>query len=179
MTDFKPKEVDVTDTIPPFKEPRLAPDERLYVDSYFTTFSHAKAHKAVNPNLSGNYKTTNTYSKREAVQYHINKRAIKRSQSMQLDGDTVMDLLLQEATRLGNGSSPTARVQALTLLGKQLGLFEEKKDEKDNVTFNIVSYGDATPLKVEKVEEKVIEPELIETPGLSIEIETFEETKEQ
>lgn len=166
---FEPKEVDITSTLPPFKEPRLAPDERLYVDSYFLTFNHALAHEAVNPDLK-NYLSKNTYSKRESVQYHINKRVVKRSQAMALDSDTVLDLLLQEATRLGNGSSPTARVQALTLLGKEMGLFEEKKDVKDDIVFNIVSYGSADSIKIEKKEEEVIEaPEVPpETLGISV-----------
>ena len=176
MDDFKPKEVDVTDSILPFKEPRLTPDERLYVESYFISFSHAKAHESISPGHK-KYQNKNTYSKRESVQYHINKKTIKKASAIALESDTIMDLLLQEATRLGNGSSPTARVQALQLLGKQLGLFEEKKDEKEAITFNLVSYGSAEVLKVEKVEEKVIESEPLETPGISIEVQTFDENK--
>lgn len=171
MDEFQPKEIDVTSSIPPFKEPRLAPDERLYVDSYFLTYSHSKSHQAVNPNLK-KYTNTNKYSNRESIQYHINKRAIKRAQSMQLDGDTVMDLLLQEATRLGSGSSPTARVQALTLLGKQLGLFEDKKDDKADVVFNIVSYSSDKPVEV--IEEVKEVKKIDEIPN-NIVIETYGE----
>jgi len=167
---FVPVPVDMTDTLISFKEPKLAPDERLYVDAYFLTFSHAKAHEAVNPSLKS-YVNKNKYSKNKDIQYHINKKVLKKAQAISLDSDTVMDLLLQEATRLGKGSSPTARVQALTLLGKQLGLFEEKPIEKEVVTFNIINYDQKGIVDIEAKKEL---PEPIEeAEALNIDIESF------
>lgn len=153
------------------KEPRLSGEEKLYVKAYFSTISHNKAHAVLRPDAK-QHPAKNVFSRSDAVQYHIKKSMVNKMEALELTGDKVLDLLLQEATRLGNGSSPTARVQALTLLGKQLGLFEEKKDEKDNVTFNIVNYsGDLPTKQVEEKKEEVLESKLPD----NIKIESFEE----
>lgn len=120
------------------KEPRLSSEDKLYVEAYLSTLSHAKAFKLLKPASKGhNY--LNSYSKKENILYHINKRILLKTKALSITSDDIIDLLLQEATRLGAGSSPTARVQALSLLGKQLGLFEEVS-KKDNVTYNILNY---------------------------------------
>jgi len=151
------------------KEPRLSGEEKLYVKAYFSTISHPKAHAVLRPDAK-QHPAKNMFSKSDAVQYHIKKGMISKMESLDLTGDKVLDLLLQEATRLGNGSSPTARVQALTLLGKQLGLFEEKKEEKEGVIFNIVNYsGDLPVTKIEKKEDEVVNSSL---PS-NIKIESF------
>lgn len=154
------------------KEPRLNGEEKLYVSAYFSTMSHNKAHAVLRPEAKQHF-AKNIFSRSDAVQYHIKKNMINKMSALELTGEKVLDLLLQEATRLGNGSSPTARVQALTLLGKQLGLFEEKKDEKDNVVFNIVNYsGDLPVAKVtEEKKDEVIDNILPST----IKIDSFKE----
>jgi len=156
------------------KEPRLTCEEKLYIKAYFSTLKHSKAYSILRPDLKS-HNNNNPFSRSDAVQYHIKKGMIQKMESLDLSSDKILDLLLQEATRLGNGSSPTARVQALTLLGKQLGLFEEKKEEREGVTFNIINY--------KPVEESVLEIEEVKkedtTPlPLDIKIETYNDNQE-
>jgi hypothetical protein len=150
------------------REPTISPEERLYITSYFANnLSHSEAHKAILGVKKG--KNDNPFSKRENIQYHIRKELIKQSESLSLNGDKVLKLLLEEATRLGKGSSPTARVQALQLLGKHLGLFEEKEEDK-SINFNIINYN-TPPISSP---QEVVEPEkheeniLTELPSESV-----------
>lgn len=152
------------------KEPRLTPIEKLYIKSYITHLDHSKALRSLHPELK-NFPSKNKYSKREAVNYHIQKYIVNRISSEGLNKESIIDLLLQEATRLGGGSSPTARVQALTLLGKELGLFQEKVIEKEELSFNIINYGTIETQTTKEV--KVIEKEENSLPD-NISLQTFE-----
>jgi len=154
------------------KEPRLSSLEKLYVKTYQLTLSHPKAFKALRPDLKSHPTSSNPFFKSDAVQYHINKNIILRMEALDLSENKVLDLLLQEATRLGSGSSPTARVQALTLLGKHVGLFEEKKDDTEGVTFNIVNYNTPSSSTTEKEEILAIE-EVTKLPD-NIKLESFD-----
>ena len=161
MTSFEPKEEVLT-----LKTPRLDAEEKLYVKAYFSSLNHITAHSILRP-LSKKHSKNNLFSKRDSVQFHIKKGMIDKLSSLDLSEEKIMDLLLQEATRLGNGSSPTARVQALTLLGKQIGMFEEKKDTKEAVTFNIINYSKDEKVKSEEV-LKVKEVVSKQIPNLEI-----------
>ena len=171
--EFIPEKITKTIVV---KEPRLDAEEKLYVKAYLATLSHPRAHEALKPGLK-KYKNKNLYSKRESVQYHINKQMILKMETMSLEADDILSLLLQEATRLGAGSSPTARVQALSLLGKQLGLFRDKEIEKDNTSFTIINYSDA-PISIKQKEEVKQVEEIKEKPlpnSLNLKIETYSE----
>lgn len=147
------KEVEIS-----LKEPRLTQPERLYVKAYQSTLTHSKAFKLLRPELKSHGSSNNPYFKSDAVQYHIKKNMILRMESLDINEDKVLDLLLQEATRLGSGSSPTARVQALTLLGKHLHMFEDKEQEANHAVFNIVNYSSSKEIaKIENKEERVEE----------------------
>ena len=171
MEEFKPETKVVI-----VKEPRLDAEEKLYVKAYMSSLDHPTAHEALRPGLK-KYKNKNMYSDRESVQYHINKQMILKMESLNLKADDVLSLLLQEATRLGAGSSPTARVQALSLLGKQLGLFKEKEIEKDNTSFTIINYSEAPiSLNQDKEVKQVEEIEKKSLPNsINLKIETYEE----
>ena len=165
----KPEE---NSTIIQLKEPRLTPEERLYVKTYQLCLDHPKTFRSIRPGLKNYACAQNPFFKSDAIQYHINKNIILRMESIDLNSDKVIDLLLQEATRLGAGSSPTARVQALTLLGKHVGLFEDKPDEKEGVTFNIVNYNTPSSVLEDEKEEEVLLEE-IPLPS-NIKLESFD-----
>jgi hypothetical protein len=119
--------------------PKLSDIERLYVKTYLHTLSHPRAHEAVSPGINKG-KEDNPYSRRHAVQFNIRKELQKRAESLTLDPEKIIEMLYNEATSLGAGTNQAARVTALTLLGKHLGMFKEKSD-KENIQINILTYG--------------------------------------
>lgn len=60
---------------------------------------------------------------KHAVSEAIQKALAERTERVKLDADWVVCRLREEAEFTGEGSSPSARVKALELLGKHLGLF--------------------------------------------------------
>jgi len=150
-----------------FSSPRLSAEDKLYVRAYLSTLSHRKAHEIACPDLKV-HQTNNPFSKKEAVRFHISLGLQERAEALALTPEIILEKLFKEAVREGPGSNHAARIQALTQLGKHLGLFEEKKDNNSH-TFNIINYSSA-PLSLEEIkEEKIIEseleePELLESP---------------
>lgn len=143
-----------------FSSPKLTPEDRLYIRAYLLKGSHAKAYETLHPGLKSysNYSVDNKYSRKEAVKFHISQAIQERAEASLISQETIIERLWKEAIREGSGSNHTARIQALTLLGKHLGLFEEKKQEQSH-TFNIINYS-SEPLKIENKEEIPIEKDL-------------------
>jgi len=135
-----------------FSSPRLTPQERLYVRVFLSTLSHIKAHEAIVPGLK-KYHSDNSYSRKENIKFHISLGLQEKADAFAITSDLIIEKLYKEATREGAGSNHAARIQALTQLGKHLGLFQEKKETNAH-TFQIVNYS-STPLKVEEVKETV------------------------
>ena len=149
-----------------FSSPRLNALEKLYVRSYLSTLSHVEAHRTVAPNLKAHHHD-NPFSRKEAVIFHINLALQEKLEAIKITPEIIIEKLFKEATREGAGSNHAARIQALTQLGKHVGLFEEKKDNNSH-TFNIITYADAVKVeevveKEEKVEEEVVNENILFT----------------
>jgi hypothetical protein len=153
MTPQKVEEGEVVS----LSSPRLNALEKLYVRTYLSTLSHIKAHEAVSPGLV-KYKSENPYSTRENVKFHISLKLQEQAEALSLTPDIIISQLYKEATREGNGSNHAARIQALQILGKHLGLFTEKKADVSH-TIQIINYGGEVLLsnEVEQVEEEIEE----------------------
>lgn len=155
-------------TIKSFSIPRLTPEEKLYLRVYLHTLSHAKAYEAVKPGLKGYAcynNEDNQFSRRESLRYHIALGLQEKAEALTLSKDVVLERLYKEALREGAGSNHAARIQALTLLGKHLGLFEEKKED-NSFTFNIINYS-SEPVALEKKEDNILEEIQIESQSPS------------
>lgn len=147
-----------------FSSPRLTAEDRLYVRAYLSTLSHRKAHEIACPDLKV-HQTNNPFSKKEAVRFHISLGLQERAEALALTPEIILEKLFKEAVREGPGSNHAARIQALTQLGKHLGLFEEKKDNNSH-TFNIINYS-SSPIAIEEVQAEAlehVETELSELP---------------
>lgn len=145
-----------------FPTPRLDALEKLYVRTYLHTLSHPRAHEAISPGLA-KYRIDNPYSRRENVQYHINLALQEKTEALQIDPQKIIERLYHEALREGAGSNHSARIQALQLLGKQLGMFEEK-DKGDVYHINVVNYSpeDTSLSPPEEIVQEYIEEFKIE-----------------
>jgi hypothetical protein len=98
----------------------------------------------------------------------------ERYEALSLSPELIISKLYKEATREGGGSNHAARVSALTILGKQLGMFQEKK-ESIVPTINIINYSSAAGLPPADVvsvalSEPVYEDEAISTGQIPYEI---------
>ena len=136
------------------KAPKLDSVEKLYVRSYLSKLSHSYAHSVVSPGIK-HPKEDNPYSRRANVQFHIARSIQEKAEALEINAPLIIEKLYKEATREDRTASHSARINALTLLGKHLGLFQEKK-EVEKHTFNIIHYSSPND-KVEVTE--TIDPE--------------------
>lgn len=142
----------------PFSEPILDDREKLYVQAYLSKLSHSYAHGVVVPGIK-NPKENNYFSRRENIKYHISKELHSKVEALSLTPEVIVERLFKEATSYGKDFSHPARIQALSILGKYLGMFKDK-EESSVPTIHIINYSDS---KIEsKVEIDNKEPSLLE-----------------
>jgi hypothetical protein len=138
-------EIEEEGGIKSFSTPRLNALEKLYVRVYLNTLSHHKAYESVNPGLK-HYPADNPYSRKENVKFHISLKLQEQAEALSLTPELILSQLLKEATREGAGSNHAARIQALQILGKHLGMFVEKKEDVSH-TIQIINYGNNVDIK--------------------------------
>ena len=126
------------------KEPSLDHEEKLYIRAYLSTLSHHTAYKTLNPSSTAKH-YNNKFSRRPQVEYHINKEMLSRTEALNLSPEVILAKLYEEATFRGQGSQHGSRITALTTLGKHLGLFHDKAEKKEEVTYNIINYNSSEP----------------------------------
>jgi hypothetical protein len=105
---------------------QLSPRQRRFVDEYLVDLNATQA--AIRAGYSA--RTANEQGPRLLVNVGI-ATAIQtaqeaRSQRLQLTQDDVLRGLHREATRMGDGSSHSARVAAWGLIAKHLGMLERR-----------------------------------------------------
>lgn len=157
-----------------FSSPRLNSLEKLYVKTYLHSMSHATAYRSVAPGLK-KYSNSNPYSQRENIKYHISLALQSKMEALSLDPNKIIERLYHEALREGNGSNHSARIQALNLLGKHLGMFTDEK-KGDVYQINIVNYS-SKPTNNEGIADDIIEK--LESPNpsnisIDFEIENYD-----
>lgn len=148
------EEEEIVGEVVSYSAPRLNALEKLYVRTYLSTLSHPKAHEAVSPGLA-KYTISNLYSNKENVKFHISLKLQEQAEALSLTPEIILTQLFKEATREGNGSNHAARIQALQILGKHLGMFTEKKEDAQHI-IQIINYGPG------EIEVKEIESEKLE-----------------
>lgn len=153
------------------KSPKLDPLEKLYVRAYLSKLSHSYAHSVVSPGIK-NPKEDNPYSRRDNVQFHISLAMQEKMEALEINPETIIAKLYKEATREDKTASHNARITALNLLGKHLGMFVEKKEVEKHV-FNIVNYSDK-PVEIVAVETEETEEIEDESPNLPIHFTDFD-----
>lgn len=158
------------------KAPKLDSVEKLYVRSYLSKLSHPYAHSVVSPGIK-HPKEDNPYSRRANVQFHIARALQEKTEALEINADTILEKLYKEATREDRTASHSARINALSILGKHLGLFQEKK-EVEKHTFNIIHYSSPSD-KIEITETIGTEEDRpIDLDGI-IEITTYSTDNEE
>jgi hypothetical protein len=130
---------EIEEKVVSIRAPSLSALEKLYVRAYLSSLSHISAHRTTQPELKNHF-SDNQFSRKESVQFHISLGLQEKAEALSISPEIILEKLFKEATREGPGSNHAARIQALTQLGKHLGLFKEKEESQAPV-FNIINYG--------------------------------------
>ena len=104
---------------------------RRYVKQGFTNGTGAYRH--VFPNCKSDLAAESASSRmlrNVKVSAYLSEVQARASEEVQVDANYVLEGLKEEAERLGEGSSHSARVRALELIGKHLGMFTDKRAEE-------------------------------------------------
>ena len=155
--------------------PKLSALDKLYVRAYLNTLDHVKAHRVVAPSLKSHHEN-NPFSRKESVQFHISLALQEKMEAISITPEVIIEKLFKEATREGYGSNHAARVTALSFLGKQFGLFQEKKESTVPI-INIISYSN-DPMKQVSTEAPVLLEDLEDSSlpnNIEIQYETYSE----
>lgn len=121
-----------------FPSPKLDALEKLYVKSYLHSLSHLEAHKVVSPTLKKHHHD-NPFSRRDNVLFHISKALQEKTEAISITPEKIIEKLFHEASMEYGSTNQSARIQALQLIGKHIGMFKEEK-EKEKIIFNVVSF---------------------------------------
>lgn len=166
----------------------LTPKQKSFVEHYCTdaNFNAAKAAE-----LAGYGLTRNIYKQlmgNPKIKKAIEERVLETKRRSWLTEDTILEQLWKEAQREGKGSSHAARINALVFLGKHIGMFREKEEQKgpQKIEYNVVNYNSPTTEKIveeikenetevleHKNDEITVEPKLIDPLKSNIIIKDF------
>lgn len=153
----------------------LSYNEELFVEAFCgpANFNGTEAYRLANYSTKNKDSATSAASdllKRPHVLKAIKERLEERKASFWLTEDVILQKLWEEANRTDKGSSHAARIQALVLLGKHIGMWQDKVkayEESSNVTYNIIQYNQE-PLK-EKVVAAIEDHKITKDQADSIE----------
>jgi phage terminase small subunit len=105
---------------------KLTPKQERFVSEYLIDLNATKA--AIRAGYSGNtaQRIGSENLSKPLISAAIQKAKDERSKRTEINQDYVLQGLKREAEREGEDSSHSARVAALTQLGKHLGMFKER-----------------------------------------------------
>jgi hypothetical protein len=105
----------------------LTPKQRRFVDEYLVDLNATQA--AIRAGYSA--RTANEQGARllanASLAAAVQSAQLARSERVRITQDDVLRGLHREATRMGDGSSHSARVAAWGLIGKHLGMFDRRQ----------------------------------------------------
>lgn len=134
---------------------KLSPRQKLFVEAYCTHFSPSKAYVEAGFNNSA-HKSTRAYEllQKPQVATAIEARLANKKKTFRIREDEILEGLYKEATN--ESARPSERIQAWVQIGKHLGMFREKEQQKEgNVTYNVINYNSHSPMIEKKTEEAI------------------------
>jgi len=152
---------------------RFKPEEEIFIQEYINspTTSVVDIVKAVYPDIKSPKAKAKTLSSRDDIAYEIHRRQEILKYKVTYTQSDIIDRLWIEA-KDSESSNATARINALQLLGKHIGMFAPENSaakKKGGTTINVISYSKET-------EDKEI---IQEVPQISVEDTKGEETQEK
>jgi len=123
----------------------MTPRQAAFVQEYLIDKNATQA--AIRAGYSA--KTAKEQGHRLLTYAHITAAVAKgqaeRTERVQVSQDYVLQRLMMEAEREGEGSSHSARVQAITALGKHLAMFTDKQEVSADVRVSGIEVGFVKP----------------------------------
>lgn len=136
----------------------LSDMEQLFVE-YYCTEANGNATEAAR--MAGysesSSKIAAKFLKKPKIAKAIDAWRESRRVHFRISPNKIMERMWEEANFFGDGATHAGRINALVNLGKQMGLFEQKKQEQAKETgntYNIINYSQADPM-AKKVKEAV------------------------
>lgn len=123
------------------KESQLTPKQQRFVQEYMVDSNATKAAIRAGYSEKNADKIGSELLGKTRVAAAIKERQAILSKRVLVTTERVIEGLLTEAEYYGESSSHGARVSAWEKLGKHLGLFVERIENKSTITFNL-KYGD-------------------------------------
>lgn len=112
------------------------------------------------PNSNMHREAQKVLRSKAVVSEIMNRMADPKWSEFWIDERAIVKQLWKEATKTGIGASHAARINALVWIGKHLGMWQEKREERDTKpSIQVINYG----LPLEKVEEELSNPEVEQT----------------
>ncbi len=112
---------------------------RRFIENYLASGHGTQAAIDAGYSPKGAHVTASRLLKDAKVVAEIAKGQAARAERVQVTADYVLQRLMMEAEREGEGSSHAARVSALEKLGKTLAMFTDKTEHSGGMTVNIAS----------------------------------------
>jgi phage terminase small subunit len=103
----------------------MTPKQQRFVQEYLIDLNATQAAIRAGYKQKAAYATGAENLKKPEIQEAIQKARSKREERTELNQDWVLAHLRSEAELTAEGSSHSARIRALELLGKHLGMFED------------------------------------------------------
>lgn len=119
----------------------LTPKQARFVEEYLIDLNATDAARRAGYSAATADKQGSQLLGKTRVAAEIARRQAERAKAVQVTQDYVIQRLIIEAEREGEGASHAARVSAASLLGKHLGMFVDRQ-VTDNTTRIIVEYQD-------------------------------------
>ena len=119
----------------------LTPKQSRFVEEYLVDMNATQAAIRAGYSKKTAGQTGNENLKKPEIQKALSDAVQVRSERTEITQDYVLKRLIMEAERDDEGSTHSARISALSLLGKHLAMFTERV-ESDNTHKIIVEYTD-------------------------------------
>lgn len=122
-------------TLTPTPKPKaLTPKQELFVQEYLVDLNGAAAYRRAGYSVKSENTATVNASRllsNAKVQAAVKLAMDERAKRVAVTQDYVIRMLQDEAEFHGEGSSHAARIRAIELLGKHLGMFRDKSNDQD------------------------------------------------
>jgi phage terminase small subunit len=145
----------------------LTPQQERFCREYLADLNATAAYRRAYPKAKPHsaHGNANRLMANEGVRDRIVVLQAERAIRSELTADWVVERLRMEATRFGEGSTHAARVQALHLLGRHLGMFVDRLRIETGTLPDVSAISDADRADLLRCLRPAFAPEMVAGAG--------------